>query len=116
MIMKKVNIILIAGILLLSLSCKKAIDCTAEMLFSFITHTKNPDDHKIVTFEFDYSGEFTVSSIVWDFGDGTSVTDYGTQVTHTYAATGAYTVKATITLGDPKKDSCSQTKELNFTV
>ncbi|MBM3405392.1 MAG: PKD domain-containing protein [Bacteroidetes bacterium] len=114
--MKKILIVLIAGMLVSSISCKKSIDCTAELLISFITHTKNPEDHKIVTFNFDYGGEFNISKIIWDFGDGSSISNTDTTVTHTYENTGSYTVKVTITLDDAKRTGCTSTKEHNLTI
>jgi PKD repeat protein len=38
----------------------------------------------------------SISSRIWDFGDGSPITS-GAQVTHTFAASGAYTVKLSVT-------------------
>ncbi|NQV03347.1 MAG: PKD domain-containing protein [Bacteroidia bacterium] len=110
--MKKVGILLVCA-LVLSLSCKKAvdeaIDCVIELVFANISYTANPDDPKEINLTVNYAGEFSIS-VGWEFGDGTSETKIGTTITHLYDSAGAYPVKANITLSGDNHSSCSTSK------
>ncbi len=88
---------------LLSTSCDDGIDdstldCIKEEAFVAITHTFNPDDRKTVNLFIDYTGDKTITSIMWDFGDGINETDTGLTTIHTYTDTGLYVVKADVNI------------------
>lgn len=55
-------------------------------------------ENKCVTeaFEFDLDAYDQIDSVIWEFGDGNTSTDFNP--THLYTTAGEYTVKATITL------------------
>lgn len=52
-------------------------------------------------------GDGTVESYAWDFGDGSD--GVGATPSHTYAATGSFSVKLTVTDNDGAKDSVTKT-------
>lgn len=110
--MKKLSFLLLCA-LVLSLSCKKAmeesIDCIVELLFSFITYTPNQVDPKEITLTVDYAGGFDIT-VLWEYGDGKSETKIGTTTTHRYDSAGAYDVKANITLSGENYSSCSTSR------
>ncbi len=82
--------------------CKKvtesAVDCFAESLLVSVRANTDATNSKLVNFEAHYIGDLSVSSVVWDFGDGTSQTATSTTSSHTYLKAGNYTVKAKVAL------------------
>ncbi len=72
---------------------------------SFFGYSQNPNGNGSSTVDFYsyYDSSFTASSIVWDFGDGSTGT--GANPSHTYTLCGAYTVTLSITYTNG--DSCS---------
>ena len=118
MCMKKI-FMLVAGIMILSISCskseKEAIDCAIELSFATIGHNANVDNPKEVTFTLQYVGSFT-ATITWEFGDGTSKTVVGTSATHVYSDAGNYEVKANVTLSHDDYSSCSTSKSKHVEV
>lgn len=95
--MKKITTILILIIIAFaSNSCSKEldsiVDCAGESILVKIEHTEDPANSKKINYSFYYAGSGTVKSIVWTFGDGTP-SETGKDVSHTYAASGSYTVK-----------------------
>jgi len=56
---------------------------------------EDPGVNVETTFDATISGDDTVDTVVWDFGDGTTAT--GQEVTHTYREAGDYTVEVTVT-------------------
>lgn len=78
--------------------------CSPKNDFSFTQNSCNP-------FEFTFStNSNTYQSIAWDFGDNTTVTA-GSTVTHTYAATGNYTVSMIQQYGN-----CADTVQKTFSI
>jgi PKD repeat protein len=77
---------------------------------SFIYFPVDPTPYDTVQFydqSFDPGGS-GFSSEVWDFGDGTRVTDPGCCPTHRYAVDGTYKVKLTVATTDGRTASTSQ--------
>lgn len=95
------SFLLIIGVLL-SLSCKKmaegVIDCLGESLLTSVHITTDNTNSKLVQLEARYHGNYTVTSVFWDYGDGSSATTSGKTSDHTYAASGTYEVKAKVTI------------------
>ena len=122
--MIKKNFTIITILLIVSslnfVSCKKdiedSIDCLSEGFLISVSHTPDAQDSKKITFKITYSGDHSLdNSVKWDFGDGQTETK-GTEVTHTYSNTGAFTVKAmdiTVRNGDAW---CSHEKDLELTI
>jgi gliding motility-associated-like protein len=78
--------------------------CSPKNDFSFTQNSCNP-------FEFTFStNSNTYQSIAWDFGDNTTATA-GSTVTHTYAATGNYTVTMIQQYGN-----CADTVQKTFSI
>jgi len=104
---------LLAGILILSLACKKkteeAIDCVIELAFVTFTYEPDQQNPKLITFTLEYAGAYS-TSVEWIFDDGSTQTVTGTTVTHTYSEAGSYHVEANITLLAEDKLSCSVSK------
>ncbi|MBG6205356.1 parallel beta-helix repeat protein, partial [Labrenzia sp. EL_13] len=73
-------------------------------------------DAQTVTFDvdhvFDRDGtvDFNGATVVWDFGDGTTLT--GSQVTHTYQDTGDFNVTAHVTFADGESLTLVKTVEI----
>lgn len=74
------------------------IDCIKEEVLVKIEHAFDPDDRKTVNLSIDYTGNKTITSVSWDFGDGVNETDSGISTTHTYADTGLYKVLADVNI------------------
>lgn len=91
-------------ICLLSTSCNDngidddTIDCVKEEILVKIDRAFDPDDSKTVNFTINYTGNKTITSVMWDFGDGISETDSNISTMHTYADTGLYNVKADVNI------------------
>ncbi|MCF1191434.1 PKD domain-containing protein [Mangrovimonas sp. AS39] len=90
-------------------SCSKddvndSLDCFGEALVTHIHHHTDSTNSHIINFDVEYNGDRTISSVKWNFGDGSTGT--GNEVSHTYATTGTYEVKVSITVTEGGK-SCS---------
>ncbi|MBZ4037408.1 PKD domain-containing protein [Flavobacterium sp. 17A] len=95
--MKKIATILVLIVLAFtSNSCSKElesmVDCTGESVLVKIDHNVDPDNSKKVNYSFNYAGNGTIEAIIWTFGDG-APSVAGSEVSHTYATSGSYTVK-----------------------
>ncbi|MDF2190624.1 PKD domain-containing protein [Paraflavitalea sp. CAU 1676] len=81
-------------------SCKKTakdiIDCLAEDLYVTLHATPDGSNPKKIDFHVNYTGDHSVSSIEWIFGDGSTATVNGVSTSHTYGSAGSYTVKAKV--------------------
>ena len=88
--------------LFISFSCgdelEKGIDCVAESTFVQLKHTADATNENKIDYKIEYSGTYTLTSVKWTFGDGTTETINGNTVSHTYASAGTYTVKADVTI------------------
>lgn len=105
------------GVFFLTFSCsgkdaENIINCLGESSFVSI-EIENDNGDRTVNFSIDYTGDFTVRSVQWDFGDGNS--GNGTSVSHTYTAAGSYAVKAIVELRDGDA-FCKPEKTRNVTV
>lgn len=99
-------------------ACKKdaddVIDCIVEGLFVNISHTEDPSSVKKINFVANYSGEHSVKSVKWTFGDG--VTENGnTTISHVYTTAGPYTVKADVLIVSGRS-TCTPMPTKNITV
>lgn len=95
--MKKIATILVLIIIAFtSNSCSREIesivDCTGESVLVKIEHNADPANSKKINYSFTYAGSGTIEALIWTFGDG-APSVAGNEVSHTYAATGNYTVK-----------------------
>jgi len=103
--MKKIiTILCFAAVLILNFSCgkddiEKGIDCVAESIYQKVKHTADATDPKKINFSVEYTGDKTLKSVKWTFGDGTPSVE-GVSVSHTYSAAGTYQVKADITVAE----------------
>lgn len=99
---------LLAG-LLISGSCKKTtesvVDCFSESVKVSLHVNVNSGNAKQIATEVKYWGHRTISSVKWEYGDGTIVTTTGLTSNHIYTAAGNYTVKARVTITEGKS-SC----------
>lgn len=70
-----ISLSLLFFILLTINSCRRVeesiVDCLGESILTSLRHNTSASNVKQVDFEISYSGEKTVTSIEWDFGDGT---------------------------------------------
>ena len=87
-------------------SCSKddvnnSLNCLGEALVTHIHHHTDPTNSHNIKFDVEYNGDKTISSVKWNFGDGSTGT--GNQVSHTYASTGTYEVKVSITVTEGGK-------------
>jgi len=91
------------GMLVFFFSCgkddiEKGIDCVGQSFFIKLTHTADASNSKKINYAIEYTGSYTLKSVKWTFGDGTTETVAGTSTSHTYTAAGTYTVKADVTV------------------
>lgn len=99
--MKQVLCVMLIAVVAGLSSCGKAvadgIDCFGESLLVSVSYTAaaNP---KEIHFNINYDGNFTIGSVVWDYGDNNSATVNGRTAIHTYTTAGSYTVKAKVSL------------------
>lgn len=118
--MKRIATILgFAALLILNFSCgkddiEKGIDCVGESLFEKVKHTADATDSKKINFSVEYTGDKTLKSVKWTFGDGTPSVE-GVSVSHTYSAAGTYSVKADITVAEGK-GTCTSSPVKSVTV
>lgn len=101
------------GVVLLAMAtfagCKKAeegiVDCLSESIKTGVHVTVSAGNAKQVSTEVTYWGHKTITSVKWEFGDGTTATTTGLSSSHTYTTAGNYTVKARVTFTEGKS-SC----------
>ncbi|WJS95529.1 PKD domain-containing protein [Flavobacterium johnsoniae] len=121
--MKKIaTVLMITIVFFMSNSCSKSddeaiVDCFGDSILTELKHTADGTNSKIINYSIQYSGENTVTSVKWTFGDGkteTINTSTGA-VSHTYSAAGTFEVKADVTL---KKGggSCTVSPKKSVTV
>ncbi len=94
-------------------SCSKSdaedvVDCLAEAVYIKLHNSTDATNPKLMNYSVEYSGTGTLSSVKWNFGDGTTGT--GTTVTHTYAAAGEYTATAEVTVKKEGSECTSSPK------
>lgn len=94
-------LVFISGLIFIS-GCKKVtenmVDCLGESLLVSVRADVDASNNKLINFEAHYVGESSVSSVTWDFGDGSSQTFTTKTASHTYSKAGNYMVKAKVTL------------------
>jgi len=116
----KAIILIVVVALLISFSCSKSdiekgIDCVAESVFVKLKNSTDATNIKKMNYEIEYTGSYTLSSVKWTFGDGTTETVTGTTVSHIYPAAGTYTVKADVTI-KKDKESCTSSPTRSVTI
>lgn len=108
------QIFILATFIVLLSSCKKitedVIDCIFESAKFDISHTVNV---KNVIFSIEYSGDFTLGTVKWDFGDGATKTVNSKIIEHSYTLAGTYSVKIIPTVNH---EGLSCSPELSKTV
>jgi len=117
--MKKIATILILIVIAFtSNSCSKElesiVDCTGESVLVKIEHNVDPANSKKINYSFSYAGRGTIEALIWTFGDG-APSVAGNEVSHTYTASGSYTVKVQAKI---KKDGthCELTPQRTISV
>lgn len=102
-------------LVLTSTGCDKALDsitdCAGESLLISVHYEANDANPRIVDFEIHYSGEFSVTSVAWNFGDGNNQTVKTLEVEHTYATAGTYEITAEVNLKKGGKSCQVKPKE-----
>ena len=116
----KFQILFAVIILFLNFSCSKddiskGIDCFAESFFIKVKHTTDATNPKKVDFVIEYTGKYTLSSVKWTFGDGSTQTVNGNTVSHIYSGAGTFTVKAGVTIKNGK-ETCTSSPTKSITV
>lgn len=105
--------------IILTASCKKAteslINCIGESLLVTIQAAPDATDPKKIQFSIRYTGSLTMSTITWDFADGTPVAEGAASTSHTYAAAGSFLVSATVKL-QKGSSTCVPKPQKNITV
>ncbi|KAF2514590.1 PKD domain-containing protein [Flavobacterium foetidum] len=116
--MKRLSkILVVTAVILVAFSCSKTeesiVDCLGESIFIKLHNSTDATNPKLMNYSVEYSGTGTLSSVKWNFGDGTSAT--GAVVTHTYTAAGTYEATAEVTV---KKDGseCTSSPKRSVTV
>lgn len=103
-------------LLIVMASCKddieEATDCIGESVFTSMKHQASASNAREVTFTIEYIGDHTVSSVDWDFGDGSTQNVQGLTATHTYSAP----VTANVTANIHLSGGCSFKKEKSVTI
>lgn len=98
-------------------SCRKeeeaVVDCFGEAVLTSLRHHESSSNVKQIDYEISYAGEKAVTSIAWDFGDGTKTTTTNRTISHTYATSGTYEVKTDVNLDNGK---CTVSPKKSITV
>lgn len=113
--MKKPLYLLLFVLLFANLSScdlEESLDCIGEFIMMDIDYIESSTNVKEITLTVNYSGDYNMTDIEWDFGDSNMGT--GNPAVHTYAAPGTYNVSATITLDNGEVDCTTDiTEEIN---
>ena len=88
-------------------------NCVGETIITHIRHNTDTNNALMVNYEIEYNGDYNLTSVQWEFGDGS--TGSGVTTTHTYTSSGTYDVKAKVTVNDGG-GSCSFTKDKSINV
>lgn len=98
-------------------SCRKAeeaaVDCLGEAILTSMHYDISTTNPKQVDFTISYSGEKTLTSVEWDFGDGNKTTTTNKTISHTYSTNGTYEVKTNVNLD---KGKCTVSPKKSVTV
>lgn len=84
-------------------SCSKedeesALDCFAESLKTSLHFEISSINPKQVNYVVKYVGDKPITSIVWHYGDNTTINSTGHSTSHTYNSAGTYEVTADVTI------------------
>lgn len=91
---------------------EEIVGCAADALMTTVNHNVFEENAREVIFNVLHTDDSTISSVDWNFGDGTTQTSNSKTITHAYAEAGSYHVKLTVYLSN----SCSFDKTKNITV
>ncbi len=94
---------------------EKGLDCLFESSRLKVKHTIDANNPKTVSFTLEYTGDYTVEKIEWDFGDGSKETSINRSISHTYAEAGIYSVSVKPTVKN-KNSTCTPEIKENVTV
>lgn len=87
--------------------------CLGETSITHIVHNIDSNNALQVNFEIEYNGDYSLSNVQWDFGDGSSGS--GATTSHTYNSAGTYLIKASVSVNE-EGNNCSFTKDKSITV
>ncbi len=93
---------------LMTSSCKDIINCTGESLLISVDITPDGSDPNLVEFKVNYSGDFELEGVDYEFGDGESAKGEGIMVTHRYQNSGVFDAVIRVKLKDGKRDCRSE--------
>lgn len=104
-------------------SCSKqddenVVDCFGDSILTQVKHSADASNSKIINYSIQYSGSNSVSSVKWNFGDGTPAQVVNTTdgfVSHTYTAAGTFEARADVTLVK-SGSSCTVSPKKSVTV
>ena len=88
-----------------TIGCKDAINCAGESLTVSIEISPDGSDPNLIEFDVNYSGDYQIEDVDYDFGDGTKANGESPIITHRYSAPGTYDVTILVNLKDGK-DRC----------
>lgn len=114
----KISRIFLPLIIILSItSCRHEeeaiVDCVGESILVSLKDDVSNTNTKQINFQVDYSGGKTVTSVEWDFGDGSTTTTTSKNTSHTYPNPGQYEVKTNVSL-DQEKCTVSPKKSITI--
>lgn len=122
--MKKIKTSLMFMLLLfVIISCSKSddaaiVDCFGDSILTELKHSADGTNAKIINYSIHYSGSNKVTSVRWNFGDGTPVQTVNSAtgaVLHTYTTAGTFEVKTDVIISK-EGGSCTVSPKKNVTV
>ncbi|NQU35205.1 MAG: PKD domain-containing protein [Bacteroidetes bacterium] len=115
------TLLLLTTIIITQYSCKQAtediIQCAAESIGVSINADLDSQTPNLMHFKFNYnsSNGTTLQQIIWNFGDGTVITNSDTIIDHTYTNSGHYDASMAYTVKiNNNTCSSSTTKSINI--
>jgi hypothetical protein len=116
----KITILFAIVTLFLNFSCSKdeiskGIDCVAESFFVKLKNETDATNPKKVDFVINYTGTYTLSSVKWTFGDGSTETVAGNTVSHIYSGAGTFEIRADVNITNGK-ETCTSSHTRSITV
>ncbi|SHM74785.1 hypothetical protein SAMN05444266_110215 [Chitinophaga jiangningensis] len=114
--MKQVSLLLFLLLSACGKSERQDVDCPGESNAVKFDYVTDPANSRKVDYTISYTGDISITSITFDYGDGKTESLSVLTGSHTYAQPGVYIVKATLTLQNSTGVICAITPAKRVTI